>query len=69
MDLGLELEFVLTDDSLGVFDDLESYSTEAKDDAVLGKVEYQTKGDREVEITIEAFQVKAKKEEQARDEL
>jgi hypothetical protein len=54
---------------LGVFDDLDSYSSEAKDDAVLGKVEYETKGDHEVEITIEAFQVKAKKDEKERDEL
>ena len=52
---------------IGIFDDLDSYSAEAKDDAVLGTVEYETKGDHEVEITIEAFQIK--KKETGRDEL
>jgi hypothetical protein len=50
-----------------VFDDLDAYSTEPKDGAVLGKVEYKNAGKNEVEIAIEAFQVRAR--DTGRDEL
>ncbi|KAF2278025.1 uncharacterized protein EI97DRAFT_432112 [Westerdykella ornata] len=53
----------------GVFDYLETYSTEPKDGAILGKVEHKKTGKNEVEITIEAFQVKEKAAENQRDEL
>jgi hypothetical protein len=54
---------------LGLFDDLDNYSADAKDDAVLGTVEYTSTGDNTVEITIEAFQIRKKDDEKARDEL
>lgn len=43
---------------LGVFDDLDSYSPTAKEDAVLGKVSHKKGKKNEIEITIEAFKVK-----------
>jgi hypothetical protein len=49
---------------------LDSYSTEAKEDAVLGKVEYKKGAKQEVQITVSAFQVtKAKAGGQKKDEL
>ena len=52
---------------LGVFDDLENYSNEPKDGAVIGKVMHTNTGEKEVKFTVEALQVKAKAE--AKDEL
>ncbi|PSN74687.1 hypothetical protein BS50DRAFT_469665, partial [Corynespora cassiicola Philippines] len=52
----------------GVFGDLENYSNELKDGAVVGKVSHKAAGKNEVEITIEAFQVKAASGK-GRDEL
>ena len=45
---------------LGVFDDLDNYSNEPKDGAVIGKVAHTNTGDKEVKFTVEALQVKAK---------
>lgn len=56
-------------DDVGVFDDLEIYSNEPKDGAVIGKVTHTNTGEKEVRFTIEAMQVKAKKGEETRDEL
>lgn len=50
-------------------EDLELYSTEAKDGAILGKVSHKKKGKNEIEITVEAFQVKKKAVESQKDEL
>jgi hypothetical protein len=50
-------------------EDLELYSTEAKDGATLGKISHKSTGKNEVEITIEAFQVKKKAAESQKDEL
>ncbi|KAF1829541.1 hypothetical protein BDW02DRAFT_535995 [Decorospora gaudefroyi] len=44
----------------GVFDDLENYSNEPKDGAVIGKVTHTNTGEKEVKFTVEAMQVKAK---------
>ncbi|KAF2270193.1 hypothetical protein CC78DRAFT_574322 [Lojkania enalia] len=54
-------------DCEGLFEDLENYSTEPKDGAVLARLEHTRKEKNEIEFTIEAFQVK--KAEQSRDEL
>jgi hypothetical protein len=43
---------------LGVFDDLDAFSPTVKDDAVLGKVAHKKGKKNQVEVTIEAFQVK-----------
>jgi hypothetical protein len=51
----------------GLFDDLENYSNELKDGAVVGRMSHKKKGENEVEVTIEAFQVV--KAERERDEL
>ena len=57
-------------DCEGVFDDLENYSNEPKDGAVIGKVSHTNIGDKEVKFTVEALQVKAKGgSEDGRDEL
>lgn len=56
----------ITDACLGLFEDLENYSATPKDGAVLGKVSHESKGQNEVEITIKAFQVKARA---SKDEL
>lgn len=56
----------------GVFEDLENYSTEAKDGVVLSKVTHKSTGKNEVEITIDAFQIKRKagsEESNGKDEL
>ena len=51
---------------LGLFEDLENYSNEPKDGVVIGRLSHkQVKN--EVEVAIEAFQVK--KTAQRRDEL
>ncbi|KAF1942787.1 hypothetical protein EJ02DRAFT_502514 [Clathrospora elynae] len=61
-DEGLECE--------GVFDDLETYSNEPKDGAVIGKVSHTNIGEKEVRFSVEALQVKAKAGRQdRRDEL
>ena len=51
----------------GLFEDLENYSNELKEGAVVGRMSHTKKGDNEVEVTIEAFQVT--KAERERDEL
>lgn len=51
----------------GVFDDLDEYSAELKDGAVLGRIEHKKTGKNEVEFTVEAFQVN--KKDSGRDEL
>ncbi len=51
----------------GIFDDLENYATEPRDGVVLGRVEHKKSGKHDVEVTIEAFQVK--RTETGRDEL
>ena len=51
----------------GIFADLESFSPTAKDDAVLGKVSHKKGKKNDVEVTIEAFQIK--KSAGGRDEL
>jgi hypothetical protein len=43
-----------------VFDDLDNYSNEPKDGAVVGKVTHSPSGKNEVQFTVEALQVKAK---------
>ncbi|KAJ4363447.1 hypothetical protein N0V83_009740 [Neocucurbitaria cava] len=55
----------------GVFDDLENYSNEPKDGAVIGKVMHTNTGEKQVKFTVEALQVKAKKTgaAAAKDEL
>ncbi|KAF2465703.1 uncharacterized protein BDR25DRAFT_238955 [Lindgomyces ingoldianus] len=55
-------------DCEGVFDDLENYSNEPKDGVVIARLEHKKTGEKEVEVTIEAMQVK-KAAEQKRDEL
>lgn len=52
---------------LGVFEDLDSYSATPKDGAVLGKVSHKKTKKHQVQITVEAFQVK--KGANGRDEL
>lgn len=42
----------------GVFEDLEKYSAEAREGAVLGKVAYKSLEKNEVEVTLDAFLVK-----------
>jgi hypothetical protein len=59
--------WMLLIDVLGLFEDLENYSNEPKNGAVVGRVSHTKKGDNEVQITIEAFQVV--NAEQKRDEL
>jgi hypothetical protein len=57
-------------DCEGVFDDLENYSNEPKDGAVIGKVSHTNVGEKEVRFTVEALQVKASGgSEDGRDEL
>jgi len=51
-----------------LFEDLENYSNEPKDGAVVGRLSHKIGEKNAVEITIEAFQLK-KKVEQKRDEL
>lgn len=55
----------------GLFEDLEIYSAEAKDGAVIAKVEHKSTGKNGIEFTVEAMQVrtKADKQEQEKDEL
>ncbi|KAH8702895.1 hypothetical protein GQ44DRAFT_631008 [Phaeosphaeriaceae sp. PMI808] len=43
-----------------VFDDLENYSNEPKDGAVIGKVTHSPAGKNEVQFTVEALQINAK---------
>lgn len=43
-----------------MFDDLENYSNEPKDGAVIGKVTHVNTGKNEVKFTVEALQVKAR---------
>lgn len=45
-------------DCEGLYEDLENYSAEPKEGVVLGKVAHQSLGKNEVEITLDAFQVK-----------
>ncbi|KAL5424713.1 hypothetical protein PMIN05_012145 [Paraphaeosphaeria minitans] len=45
-------------DCEGLYEDLENYSTEPKEGVVLGKVAHKTLGKNEVEIALDAFQVK-----------
>ena len=52
----------------GVYEDLENYSVEPKEGVVLGKLEHKKSGKHDVQITVWAFQIK-KKGEQERDEL
>lgn len=52
---------------LGVFEDLDNYSTELKDGAVVGNLEHKKTGKNKVELSIEAFLVKKKGDD--RDEL
>ena len=47
-----------TDYFAGLFDDLDNYKTKPEDGVVLGQVKHKKTGNNEVEITIEAFQVK-----------
>lgn len=58
-------------DCKGVFDDLEKYSNEPRDGAVIGKVQHTNTDDKEVKFTVEAMLVKKKvgEGEEARDEL
>lgn len=51
----------------GIFDDLENYSNEPKEGAVIGKVSHTNTGDKQVKFTVEALQVKARSS--AKDEL
>ncbi|KAL6705450.1 hypothetical protein ACN47E_006715 [Coniothyrium glycines] len=51
----------------GVLEDLERYSNEVKDGAVVGKVQHTKTGDKEVRFSIEALLVKAR--EGGKDEL
>ncbi|KAF2845559.1 hypothetical protein T440DRAFT_264093 [Plenodomus tracheiphilus IPT5] len=56
----------------GVFDDLENYSNEPRDGAVIGKVQHTNTGEKEVKFTVEAMLVKKKSDaegEEGRDEL
>ncbi|KAH9866519.1 hypothetical protein J1614_008209 [Plenodomus biglobosus] len=55
----------------GVFDDLENYSNEPRDGAVIGKIQHTNTGEKEVKFTIEAMLVKKKgaEGEEGRDEL
>lgn len=46
----------------GVFEDLENYSAEPKDGVVLSTVTHKSIGKNEVEITVDAFQIRQKKE-------
>lgn len=43
-----------------VFDDVDNYSNEPKDGAVIGKVTHSKSGKREVQFTVEALQVQKK---------
>lgn len=53
-----------------MFEDLENYSNEPRDGAVIGKVAHTNTGEKEVRFTVEALQVKAKDAEaEGRDEL
>jgi hypothetical protein len=45
-------------DCEGLYEDLENYSAELKEGAVLGKLAHKSVGKNEVEITLDAFQVK-----------
>ncbi|KAK7181635.1 hypothetical protein DPSP01_014221 [Paraphaeosphaeria sporulosa] len=45
-------------DCEGLYEDLENYSAEPKEGVVLGKVAHKTLGKNEVEITLNAFQIK-----------
>jgi hypothetical protein len=50
----------------GVFDGLDRYRNEPEDGKVIGKIQHEKVGDKEVRFTVEALLVKAK---EARDEL
>ena len=52
-----------------VLEDLSNYSTTAKEGAVVGKVTHKSTGKNEVEITVNAFQVKGKADGVDKDEL
>jgi hypothetical protein len=54
-------------DCEGLYEDLDNYSAELKDGAVLGKLVHKSVGKNQVEITLDAFQVKGAAG--ARDEL
>ncbi|KAF2448135.1 hypothetical protein P171DRAFT_508261 [Karstenula rhodostoma CBS 690.94] len=45
-------------DCEGLYEDLENYSAEPKEGVVLGRVAHKSVGANEVEVTLEAFQVK-----------
>ncbi|KAI8941907.1 hypothetical protein NX059_000021 [Plenodomus lindquistii] len=65
-------EQLLIEMVIGVFDDLENYSNEPRDGAVIGKVKHRKTGEKEVEFTVEAMVVKRKggvEGEEGRDEL
>jgi hypothetical protein len=61
-------DFLDANRCLGLFEDLEIYSAEAKDGAVIAKVEHKSTGKNSIEFTVEAMQVKTKAEQQ-KDEL
>ncbi|KAF2875223.1 hypothetical protein BDV95DRAFT_452986, partial [Massariosphaeria phaeospora] len=51
-------ECMLTDATVGLFEDLDNYSNELEDGKVVGQLTHEMKGENEVEVTIEVFQVK-----------